>query len=48
VPSFLKPLVAIMETYAFRTFVGVFYALGCIIAWFIGYLLRGIARIQNT
>ena len=34
-----------METYAFRTFVGVFYALGCIIAWFIGYLLRGIIYI---
>ena len=40
-PKILQPFLDVMETYAFRSFVGIFYALGSILAWIIGILLRG-------
>lgn len=40
-PKLLQQIVAMMETYAFRTIVAVFYGLGSVIAWITGFVLRG-------
>ena len=41
----LKPLFDVMNTYIFRTSVGMMYALGSMLAWIIGYALTG--KVNN-
>ena len=41
-PIFWLPLLSIIESYTFRSLIAMFYGLGSIIAWCIGYYLTGI------
>ena len=41
-PVFLQPLMAIIESYTFRSLIAMSYGLGSMIAWCIGYYLTGI------
>ena len=43
-PTFLQPLMSIIESYAFRSLIAMSYGLGSIIAWSIGYYLTGIVN----